>query len=175
MVFAPPVPLKGVEVQLEVKDHVASVVSTLHYDNKEDKPIEAVFVFPLPGDAAVCHFSATVGSKQIVAEVKEKQQVSSTTLPSPPSHKQQWWTWPVSTGVPGPRGLRRCLELWPAGLPIGGKWAESGCIFHECGQSASRRERLHQAGVCHWAGGAGGWRAEVLSPCSAEPEVPTCW
>lgn len=85
----PPVPLKGVEVQLEVKDHVASVVSTLHYDNKEDKPIEAVFVFPLPGDAAVCHFSATVGSKQIVAEVKEKQQVSSRTLLSPQSHKRR--------------------------------------------------------------------------------------
>lgn len=92
MVFAPPVPLKGVEVQVEIKDHVASVVSTLHYDNKEDKPIEAVFVFPLPGDAAVCHFSATVGSKQIVAVVKEKQQVSSTTLLSPQSHKRQQWT-----------------------------------------------------------------------------------
>lgn len=92
MMFVPPVPLKGVEVQLEVKDHVASVVSTLHYENKEDKPIEAVFVFPLPGDAAVCHFSATVGSKQIVAEVKEKQQVSSTTSPSPKSHREQKWT-----------------------------------------------------------------------------------
>lgn len=62
-------------MELEVRDHVASVFSTLNYENKEDKPIEAVFVFPLPGDAAVCHFSATIGSKQIVAEVKEKQKV----------------------------------------------------------------------------------------------------
>lgn len=69
------VPLKSVEVDVEVRDHVASVVSTLSYDNGEDKPLEVVFVFPLPGDAAVCHFSATVGQKQIVAEVKEKQQV----------------------------------------------------------------------------------------------------
>ncbi|XP_027136737.1 von Willebrand factor A domain-containing protein 5A-like isoform X2 [Larimichthys crocea] len=68
-----PVPLKSVEVELEVRDHVATVVSTLNYENKEDKPIEAVFVFPLPGDAAVCHFSAMVGQTQIVAEVKEKQ------------------------------------------------------------------------------------------------------
>ncbi|XP_061828869.1 von Willebrand factor A domain-containing protein 5A-like isoform X3 [Nerophis lumbriciformis] len=68
-----PVPLKGIEVELEVKDHVATVVSTLHYENKEDKAIEAVFVFPLPGDAAVCHFSAKVGQTEIVAEVKEKQ------------------------------------------------------------------------------------------------------
>ncbi|KAM9359163.1 uncharacterized protein ABDE67_002317 [Symphorus nematophorus] len=69
-----PVPLKSVEVELEVRDHVAIVVSTLNYENKEDKPLEAVFVFPLPGDAAVCHFSATLGQKEIVAEVKEKQE-----------------------------------------------------------------------------------------------------
>ena len=70
------VPLKSVEVELEVRDHVATVVSTLNYENKEDKPLEAVFVFPMPGDAAVCHFSATIGQTQIVAEVKEKQKVS---------------------------------------------------------------------------------------------------
>ncbi|XP_051252705.1 von Willebrand factor A domain-containing protein 5A isoform X24 [Dicentrarchus labrax] len=69
-----PVPLKSVGVELEVRDHVATVVSTLNYENKEDKPLEAVFVFPLPGDAAVCHFSATIGQTQIVAEVKEKQE-----------------------------------------------------------------------------------------------------
>ncbi|XP_069390552.1 von Willebrand factor A domain-containing protein 5A-like isoform X3 [Paralichthys olivaceus] len=69
-----PVPLKSIEVELEVRDHVATVVSTLNYENKEDKPLEAVFVFPLPGDAAVCHFSAQIGQTQIIAVVKEKQQ-----------------------------------------------------------------------------------------------------
>ncbi|XP_063350445.1 von Willebrand factor A domain-containing protein 5A-like isoform X2 [Pelmatolapia mariae] len=68
-----PVPLKSIEVELQVRDHVATVVSTLNYENKEDKPLEAVFVFPVPGDAAVCHFSAQIGQTQIVAEVKEKQ------------------------------------------------------------------------------------------------------
>ncbi|KAM4565822.1 von Willebrand factor A domain-containing protein 5A-like isoform 2-T3 [Odontesthes bonariensis] len=68
-----PVPLTSIEVELQVKDHVATVISTLKYKNKEDKPLEAVFVFPLPGDAAVCHFSAQVRHKHIVAEVKEKQ------------------------------------------------------------------------------------------------------
>ncbi|XP_039905465.1 von Willebrand factor A domain-containing protein 5A-like isoform X2 [Simochromis diagramma] len=67
------VPLKSIEVELEVRDHVATVVSTLNYENKEDKPLEAVFVFPLPGDGAVCHFSAQIGQTQIVAELKEKQ------------------------------------------------------------------------------------------------------
>uniref|UniRef100_A0A3P8UVF7 Si:ch73-265h17.2 n=1 Tax=Cynoglossus semilaevis TaxID=244447 RepID=A0A3P8UVF7_CYNSE len=69
-----PVPLKSIEVEVEVRDHVATVVSNLNYENKEDKPVEAVFVFPLPGNAAVCHFSAKIGGKHIVAEVKEKQQ-----------------------------------------------------------------------------------------------------
>uniref|UniRef100_A0A3P8U6H7 von Willebrand factor A domain containing 5A n=1 Tax=Amphiprion percula TaxID=161767 RepID=A0A3P8U6H7_AMPPE len=69
-----PVPLQSIEVELEVRDHVATVVSTLKYQNKEDKPVEAVFVFPLPGDAAVCHFSAVIGQKEIVAEMKEKQE-----------------------------------------------------------------------------------------------------
>ncbi|XP_037534027.1 von Willebrand factor A domain-containing protein 5A [Nematolebias whitei] len=69
-----PVPLQSIDVRVEVRDHVATVVSTLNYENKEDKPLEAVFVFPLPGDAAVCHFSAEIGQKHIVAEVKEKQQ-----------------------------------------------------------------------------------------------------
>uniref|UniRef100_A0A3Q2W1E3 von Willebrand factor A domain-containing protein 5A-like n=1 Tax=Haplochromis burtoni TaxID=8153 RepID=A0A3Q2W1E3_HAPBU len=70
------VPLKSIEVELQVRDHVATVVSTLNYENKEDKPSEAVFVFPLPGDAAVCHFSAKIRQTQIVAEVKEKQKVT---------------------------------------------------------------------------------------------------
>uniref|UniRef100_A0A3B3BEG4 Uncharacterized protein n=1 Tax=Oryzias melastigma TaxID=30732 RepID=A0A3B3BEG4_ORYME len=68
------IPLQSVEVELQVKDHVATVISTLNYQNKEDKPVEAVFVFPLPGDAAVCHFSAGIGETHIVAELKEKQQ-----------------------------------------------------------------------------------------------------
>uniref|UniRef100_A0A8C6WRX5 VIT domain-containing protein n=1 Tax=Neogobius melanostomus TaxID=47308 RepID=A0A8C6WRX5_9GOBI len=71
-----PVPLQSVEVQVDVMDHVATVVSTLLYQNKEKKHIETVFVFPMPSEAAICHFSAKVGQTLIVAEVKEKNQVS---------------------------------------------------------------------------------------------------
>uniref|UniRef100_A0A8C6U1E5 von Willebrand factor A domain containing 5A n=1 Tax=Neogobius melanostomus TaxID=47308 RepID=A0A8C6U1E5_9GOBI len=69
-----PVPLQSVEVQVDVMDHVATVVSTLLYQNKEKKHIETVFVFPMPSEAAICHFSAKVGQTLIVAEVKEKNQ-----------------------------------------------------------------------------------------------------
>ncbi|XP_067278192.1 von Willebrand factor A domain-containing protein 5A-like isoform X2 [Pseudorasbora parva] len=68
-----PVPLKSISVQLQVRDHVTSVSSSLQYVNEEDRPLEAVFVFPLPSDAAVCHFSAKIGEQEIVAELKDKQ------------------------------------------------------------------------------------------------------
>ncbi|KAG7281433.1 hypothetical protein CRUP_029882 [Coryphaenoides rupestris] len=67
------VPLKSVDVEVTVRDHVATVATALLYENQEQSPIEAVFVFPLPGDAAVCHFSAKIGQVEVVAEVREKQ------------------------------------------------------------------------------------------------------
>ncbi|KAK2879272.1 hypothetical protein Q8A67_020063 [Cirrhinus molitorella] len=68
-----PVPLKSISVELQVRDHVASVSSRLQYVNEEEQPLEAVFVFPLPAEAAVCHFSAKIGEQEIVAEVQDKQ------------------------------------------------------------------------------------------------------
>ncbi|ROI37048.1 von Willebrand factor A domain-containing protein 5A [Anabarilius grahami] len=67
-----PVPLKSISVQVRVQDHVATVSSTLQYVNEEERPLEALFVFPLPADAAVCHFSAKIGEQEIVAEVQDK-------------------------------------------------------------------------------------------------------
>ncbi|XP_062329081.1 von Willebrand factor A domain-containing protein 5A-like isoform X2 [Osmerus eperlanus] len=69
-----PVPLKSIEVEVKVNDHVATVSSTLQYENKEEQPLEAIFVFPLPAEAAVCHFSAKIGETEVVAHVKEKKQ-----------------------------------------------------------------------------------------------------
>ncbi|XP_035239831.1 von Willebrand factor A domain-containing protein 5A-like isoform X8 [Anguilla anguilla] len=68
-----PVPLKQVEVVVKVQGHVASVSSTLQYENNEERPLEAIFVFPLEGDAALCHFSAKIGETEVVAELQEKQ------------------------------------------------------------------------------------------------------
>uniref|UniRef100_A0A8C2ALW6 Uncharacterized protein n=1 Tax=Cyprinus carpio TaxID=7962 RepID=A0A8C2ALW6_CYPCA len=56
-----------------VQDHVATVSSTLQYVNEEERPLEALFVFPLPADAAVCHFSAKIGEQEIVAEVQDRE------------------------------------------------------------------------------------------------------
>ncbi|KAM9442820.1 von Willebrand factor A domain-containing protein 5A-like isoform 5-T5 [Salvelinus alpinus] len=68
-----PVPLKSIAVEVSVQGHVATVSSTLQYENQEQSPLEAIFVFPLPGEAAVCRFSAKIGQTEVVAEVQEKQ------------------------------------------------------------------------------------------------------
>ncbi|XP_059391914.1 von Willebrand factor A domain-containing protein 5A-like [Carassius carassius] len=68
-----PMPLKSISVEVLVQDHVATVSSTLQYVNEEERPLEALFVFPLPADAAVCHFSAKIGEQEIVAEVQDRE------------------------------------------------------------------------------------------------------
>ncbi|XP_065133590.1 von Willebrand factor A domain-containing protein 5A-like isoform X2 [Paramisgurnus dabryanus] len=68
-----PVPLKSIRVEVQVKSHVATVTSTLQYVNEEERHLEALFVFPLPADAAVCHFSAKIGDQEIVAEVQDRE------------------------------------------------------------------------------------------------------
>lgn len=72
------VPLKHIEVDLQVQGHVATVTSTLQYKNEEEHALEAIFVFPMPSGAALCQFSAKIADQEIVAEVQEKQEVSET-------------------------------------------------------------------------------------------------
>ncbi|KAL0155328.1 hypothetical protein M9458_049591, partial [Cirrhinus mrigala] len=62
-----------ISVEVRVQDHVATVSSTLQYVNEEERPLEALFVFPLPAEAAVCHFSAKIGEQEIVAEVQDRE------------------------------------------------------------------------------------------------------
>uniref|UniRef100_A0AAY5F2K5 VIT domain-containing protein n=1 Tax=Electrophorus electricus TaxID=8005 RepID=A0AAY5F2K5_ELEEL len=68
-----PVTLKSIEVNLQAQGHVATVSSTLQYVNEEQGPVEALFVFPMPAEAALCHFSAKIADQEVVAEVQEKE------------------------------------------------------------------------------------------------------
>ena len=65
------IPLKGVDVEVHVRDHVATLACVLEYENGEDVPTDAVFAFPLSDRAAVCHFSASVGESELVAKVQD--------------------------------------------------------------------------------------------------------
>ncbi|KAM5191381.1 uncharacterized protein ACMZJ9_008764 [Mantella aurantiaca] len=73
-----PIPLQGISVDVQVKGFVADVSATLKYKNKEEKAVEAVFVFPMDEDSAVYSFEATIEGKTIVADLKEKQQAQET-------------------------------------------------------------------------------------------------
>ncbi|XP_051011664.1 von Willebrand factor A domain-containing protein 5A-like, partial [Acomys russatus] len=72
-----PVPLKSISVTLTINDFVAAVAATLTYENKENIPIEATFVFPVDEDSAVYSFEALVDGKKIVAEMQEKTKAHS--------------------------------------------------------------------------------------------------
>ncbi|KAM5311633.1 von Willebrand factor A domain-containing protein 5A isoform 2-T3 [Glossophaga mutica] len=67
-----PVPLKSISVTLSICEFVAGVSATLNYENEENAPLEAFFVFPMDEDSAVYSFEALVDGKKIVAELQEK-------------------------------------------------------------------------------------------------------
>uniref|UniRef100_A0A8C9S1S1 von Willebrand factor A domain-containing protein 5A-like n=1 Tax=Scleropages formosus TaxID=113540 RepID=A0A8C9S1S1_SCLFO len=56
-----------------VGGHVASVNSTLQYENQESNPVEAIFIFPMDSNAAVYRFLARIGDVEIEAQVREKE------------------------------------------------------------------------------------------------------
>ena len=66
------VPLKGVEVHAEVMGSHALVRVVQRYRNDERKPIEAVYVFPLPSDATLAGFSMTCNGRTVQGMVKER-------------------------------------------------------------------------------------------------------
>lgn len=69
-----PIPLEGVSVEATIKDQCTRVTLTQRYRNQEAQPIEAVYVFPLDEEAAICGFEAMIGEIHVVGEVKEKEE-----------------------------------------------------------------------------------------------------
>ncbi|XP_054435462.1 von Willebrand factor A domain-containing protein 5A-like [Pteronotus mesoamericanus] len=67
-----PVPLKSISVTVSIREFVAGVSATLNYENEENVPLEAFFVFPMDEDSAVFGFEALVDGKKIVAELQER-------------------------------------------------------------------------------------------------------
>jgi Ca-activated chloride channel family protein len=71
------VPLKRTELRGEIAGPLASLQMTQVYGySKEqmDKVLEAVYRFPLPGDAAVTGVTITFGEVEIKAELKEREE-----------------------------------------------------------------------------------------------------
>jgi hypothetical protein len=67
------VALAGVSVDAEISSFCARVVVAQRYVNRESRPIEAVYVFPLDEGAAVCGFEAIIDGTLVVGEVKARE------------------------------------------------------------------------------------------------------
>jgi Ca-activated chloride channel family protein len=67
------VPLMGVAIDGVITGRAAKVKIRQKFCNTEDKPIEAVYKFPLPESAAVCGFRAQVGDRLIKGQVEERE------------------------------------------------------------------------------------------------------
>jgi Ca-activated chloride channel family protein len=67
-------PLKHTDVKAEVAGFVGSVNVTQQYHNPYAEKIEAVYVFPLPDDAAVRDFVLQIGERQIRGVVREREE-----------------------------------------------------------------------------------------------------
>ncbi|MBI4850078.1 MAG: VWA domain-containing protein [Nitrospirae bacterium] len=65
-------PLFGVDVYADISGRGARVRIVQEFINKEEKPVEAVYKFPLPENSAVCRFRIKAGDKVIESDVEEK-------------------------------------------------------------------------------------------------------
>jgi Ca-activated chloride channel family protein len=67
-------PLQHTDVKIEVSGFVASAVVTQRYYNPFKKPIEAVYTFPLPNDAAVDDMQMIIGQRTITGLIKRRKE-----------------------------------------------------------------------------------------------------
>ena len=68
------VPLEGVEIEGELIGGHARVRVLQRYRNREAKPIEAIYTFPLPSDAALVGFAMRCGERRIEGVVREREE-----------------------------------------------------------------------------------------------------
>lgn len=66
------VPLIHTNVALDVRGPVAAATVTQQYTNSSADPIEAVYIFPLPHDAAVYDMEIRIGNRIIRSQIRER-------------------------------------------------------------------------------------------------------
>lgn len=67
-----PMPLKHTDVKADIAGHIASVKVRQEFRNHHSSRIEAVYVFPLPENAAVNEFVMTIGERRIRGIIRER-------------------------------------------------------------------------------------------------------
>jgi Ca-activated chloride channel family protein len=69
-----PMPLKHTDVHASVSGYIGSVQVVQQFQNPYDTKIEAVYVFPLPHNAAVNEFIMTIGERRIRGIIRERKE-----------------------------------------------------------------------------------------------------
>lgn len=72
------IPLTGIKVEAEIRTFASRVTLTQGFRNSEQVPIEAVYVFPLPENAAVSRLVMRVGERRIEGHVEEREKAFET-------------------------------------------------------------------------------------------------
>lgn len=67
-------PLKHTEVQAKIAGNVSRVEVTQTFENPFTKPLEAVYVFPLPDEAAVDDMEIRIGERIISGSIKKREE-----------------------------------------------------------------------------------------------------
>ncbi len=67
-------PLRLTDVHADVRGHVADVVVVQRFVNDRETPIEVVYTFPLPENAAVTDMKMVIGDRVIDSEVKKRDE-----------------------------------------------------------------------------------------------------
>lgn len=73
-----PIPLLGVQVSAEITGMASQVVIRQRFQNQEDIPVEAVYVFPLPEAAALTSLVIETQGRRVVGKVQEREQAFET-------------------------------------------------------------------------------------------------
>ncbi len=67
-------PLEHTDVSAHIAGFLGRVSVTQRFRNPSDEKIEAIYVFPLPADAAVDRMIMTIGDRRVVGTVKEREE-----------------------------------------------------------------------------------------------------
>ncbi|MCH8120638.1 MAG: VWA domain-containing protein [Planctomycetes bacterium] len=69
-----PLPLKHTDVKGQIIGYIATIEVTQQFHNPYDQKIEAVYVFPLPQNAAINEFIMTIGERRIRGIIRERKE-----------------------------------------------------------------------------------------------------
>ncbi len=67
-------PLRHTDVTADIAGYAARVTVNQEFINPSKEPIEAIYTFPLPNDAAVDDMTMTIGSRVVRGQVKRKEE-----------------------------------------------------------------------------------------------------